>query len=67
MPCYDSRNTYEYAHSEQQKVIDRYANWLCEILTGTPEEVIDLLAPELQQWWKEHQDFDKLRDESTYL
>jgi len=44
-----------------EKRVDQYATWLCDLLMRVPAGKIHTLPKELQQWWKEHQDFDRKR------
>lgn len=65
MPCYDHRNSPSYIHEHTvkplQERVDQYAVWLCDLMKRIPVTEIHFLPEELQQWWKEHQNFDQKR------
>ena len=60
MPCLDGR---EHEDRADQDHMARGGELLCRILKTTPPRLLELLSPDIQRWWAEHQERDKRREE----
>ena len=60
-PCYDDRDTGDYARAEAKVVIDKLTRMLCEVIRSG---VVNAMRqnPEIEEWWEEHKNMDAARE-----
>jgi hypothetical protein len=66
MPCYTPpmwKDEFGNWHDGErpQSWCDKQVRMLCSVLSTLTPDQIRTLSPEVQGWWKEHQEWDRLR------